>query len=301
MCPLARPALDRRALGLALTRVANFSASADFFSTELPPARARRVGLTGPPGAGKSTLAGLLGVARLDHGRIGILAIDPTSAVTGGAILGDRIRMDDLAGAENVFIRSFGSRTSTDGLTDNLPELLDTMDRFDFDEVIVETVGVGQVELAARVHVDTLVLVIPPEAGDIVQAMKAGIIEAADIFVINKADLPAAAKMRAEIKRIVGLTRRPTDGWTPPVITTTRSNAESIVELSRQVDRHGKWLQASGQLGSRNLLRRKYRLRRWLERTGEAIIEREPPAFFEAPVRTQASGLVQRLLATLER
>lgn len=301
MSHVGRPALDRRALGLALTRVANSPASADFFSTEPPIARARRVGLTGPPGAGKSTLAGQLAVARLAQGRLGILAIDPTSTVSGGAILGDRIRMDDLAGAENVFIRSFGSRTATDGLTDNLPELLDTMDRFDFDEVIVETVGVGQVELAARVHVDTLVLVIPPDAGDVVQAMKAGIVEIADVFAINKADMPSAAKMYTEIKRIVGLTRRSGAGWTPPVIMTAKSKPESIAELSREIDRHGEWLRASGELGTRNLLHKKYRLRRWLERKSQEIIDREAAAFFEGSGQEQMRILLKRLSDSLVR
>ena len=113
------------------------------------------------------------------------------------------------------------------------------MDRFDFDEVIVETVGVGQVELAARVHVDTLVLVIPPDAGDVVQAMKAGIVEIADVFAINKARHAVGRQRCAtEIKRIVGLTRRSGAGWTPPVIMTAKSKPESIAELSREIDRH---------------------------------------------------------------
>jgi LAO/AO transport system kinase len=301
MSDVKASALDRRALGLELTRVANFTASDELAAADPPATTARRIGVTGAPGAGKSTLAGRLAVERLSHGALGVLAIDPTSAKSGGAILGDRVRMDDLPGAERLFIRSFGSRTATDGLADNLPELLDTMDRYGFDEVIVETVGVGQADWAARLQVDTLVLVLPPDAGDIVQAMKAGIIEMADIFVINKADLPAASRMASEIKRIVALTRRDDAGWTPPVLLAAQANPESIGELSRQIDRHLDWLQATGMSASRLLLRRKYRLRRWLERQAQAIIDRAPATFFDTPRAEQARALLRQLHDDLER
>lgn len=296
MSDLARPPLDRRALGLTLTRIANVKTSEEFVAYgDAPASQARRIGLTGAPGAGKSTLAGRLALERLNRGRLGVLAIDPTSPKTGGAILGDRIRMDDLAGSENLYIRSFGSRSASDGLTDNLPELLETMDRFCFDEVIVETVGVGQVELAARTQVDTLILVVPPDAGDAIQAMKAGIIEIADIFAVNKADMPAAMKMATEVKRIVALTHQRTEGWIPPVVLTAQSNPDSIAELSRHVDRHFEWLRSSGELGSRELARRKYRLRRWLERRTQEIVDRAPAAFFELPHEQQMATLLQRL------
>lgn len=294
---ISRPPLDRRALGLALTRIANFTTSAAFDAFADPPAsQAGRIGLTGAPGAGKSTLAGRLALARLNRGRLGILAIDPTSPKTGGALLGDRIRMDDLAGSENLYIRSFASRSASDGLTDNLHELLETMDRFGFDEVILETVGVGQAELAARTQVDTLILVIPPDAGDVVQAMKAGIMEIADIFAINKADMPSATKMATEVKRIVALTHRGTEGWVPPVVLTSQSNPDSIVQLSGIVDRHLEWLRSSGELGSRVLARRKYRLRRWFERNVQEMIDREPAAFFELPREQQMATLLQTLV-----
>ena len=291
--------LDRRGLGLALTRIANATASEAVAALDDPaPEHARRIGITGAPGAGKSTLAGRLALERLSGGRLGILAIDPTSPKTGGAILGDRIRMDDLAGSENLYIRSFGSRSATDGLTDNLHELLETMDRFGFDEVIVETVGVGQAEFAARAQVDTLVLVIPPDAGDVVQAMKAGIMEIADIFAINKADMPSAAKMATEVKRIMALTHRADgtkNGWVPPVVLTAQSQPESIAALSAQVDRHLGWLRKSGQWGARVLDRRKYRLQRWFERTSKDIVGRQPKAFFEQPHHIQMSALLQKL------
>ena len=312
--------LDRRALGLALTRIANVSAASNqttFADTDVgldngegsgagnaTPSLARRIGITGAPGAGKSTLGGRLALERLRQAggdlRIGVLAIDPSSPKTGGAILGDRIRMDDLEGSENLYIRSFGSRSSADGLTDNLHELLETMDRHGFDEVLVETVGVGQAELAARSQVDTLVLVIPPDAGDVVQAMKAGIMEIADIFAINKADMPTAAKMATEVKRVIALTHRAIDrdrggDWLPPVVMTSYAKPDSIIALSEQIDRHQQWLAASGRLGSQLLARRRYRLRRWLERRAERIIDDAPAAFFEQPPREQLAKLLQKL------
>ena len=308
---IERAPLDRRALGLALTRIANAGTSAGaggaggwgdsgitVADSGVAASHARRIGITGAPGAGKSTLAGRLAMARIDRGRLGILAIDPTSPKTGGAILGDRIRMDDLAGSENLYIRSFGSRSAADGLTDNLHELLETMDHYGFDEVIVETVGVGQAELAARSQVDTLILVIPPDAGDVVQAMKAGIMEIADVFAINKADMPSAMKMATEVRRIMALTHRASREsaeWVPPVVLTAQSKPESILELSAQVDRHFEWLRVSGALGSQALSRRKYRLRRWLERAAQQLIDAQPQAFFELPHRQQMSLLLERL------
>ena len=179
---------------------------------------ARRIGLTGAPGAGKSTLAGHLALHRARDRRLGVLAVDPSSPKSGGAILGDRIRMDELDGSAELYIRSIGSRSTSDGLSDNLPEMLDLMDAHGFDEVLLETVGVGQAEYAARVQVDTLVLVLLPESGDVVQAMKAGIMEMADIFVVNKADLPGAQKMATDIKRISAMARHTEGDWRPTVL-----------------------------------------------------------------------------------
>jgi LAO/AO transport system kinase len=224
-----------------------------------------------------------------------VLAIDPTSPKSGGAILGDRIRMDDLAGSENLYIRSFGSRSASDGLTDNLPELLDTMDAFGFDEVILETVGVGQAEHAARTQVDTLILVLPPDAGDVVQAMKAGIMEIADIYAVNKADIPSAMKMATEVKRIVALTHRRSEGWVPPVVLTSQSDSNSIARLSEQVDRHFEWLVSSGQHGSRAHERQKYRLRRFFERRIQEVLNHASLSFFEMPLSQQMAQVIARL------
>ncbi len=289
--------LDRRALGLALTRVANLGAAAA--ADDTPPTGgtpARRIGVTGAPGAGKSTLVGRLAMHRLHGGRLGVLAIDPSSPKTGGAILGDRIRMDDLAGSENLYIRSFGSRTTSDGLTDNLPELLDTMDRFCFDEVIVETVGVGQAETAAKSQVDTLVLVIPPDSGDVIQAMKAGIMEMADIFAINKSDMPSAAKMATEVRRIIALTQKNGQGWVPPVVLTSHTKPDSIAQLSQQIDKHLEWIRESGQYAQVNLARRRYGLARRVERLVRSAVQQLPPQFFEQDTGAQISKLLASLI-----
>jgi len=293
--------LDRRLLGRALTRLANAGVE-DVLAMAPEPqpggAGARRVGLTGAPGSGKSTLAGRLGLhrARRSGGRVAVLAIDPTSPKSRGAILGDRIRMDDLEGSEELFIRSFASRSASDGLTDNLPELLDLMDSFDFDEVLLETVGVGQAEYAARTQVDSLVLVLPPDGGDAVQAMKAGIMEVADVYVVNKADLPQAPKMAAEVRRIVALTHRDGDGWVPPVLLTSTANPSSIAAVSDQLDRHFDWLATTGRREQARMGRRKYRLRRWLERKIDDAIESQPASFFDMPAEQQVAGVLDALV-----
>ena len=295
-----KTAFDRRALGRALTEIANANVAGALARSSLPePATtARRIGLTGPPGAGKSTLAGRLALHRYrrSEGRIGVLAIDPSSPKTHGAILGDRIRMDELEGAERLFIRSFASRSASDGLTDNLPELLEAMDRFAFDEVLLETVGVGQAEHAARAQVDSLVLVLPPDGGDAVQAMKAGIMEVADIFAVNKADMPEARRFAADVRRMVALARHGSEGWRPPVLLTSARDPESIAALSDALDRHHEWLEASGERDRNRLARSKYRLRRWLERRIGDIVERQPATFFELPAEQQVAGALKQLV-----
>lgn len=291
--------LDRRKLGRTLSEIANARVPdvlAQSALREHTASTALRIGLTGAPGSGKSTLAGRLALHRARGGaRVGVLAIDPSSPKTHGAILGDRIRMDELEGSEEIFIRSFASRSSSDGLTDNLPELLEAMDRFGFDEVLLETVGVGQAEYAARTLVDTLVLVLPPDAGDAIQAMKAGIIEVADIYAVNKADLPHARKFAAEMKRVAALVRRAAEDWAPPVLLTSSSDAASVAALSEAIDRHLEWLRASGGAERTRRARSRYRLRRWLERRIDAAIDRQPDSFFDMPATQQVAGVLKQI------
>lgn len=289
--------LDRHALGRRLSLLANAS-PADLVKRpvpRIPATHASRIGLTGAPGAGKSTLAGHLALYRRQDRRLGVLAIDPSSPRSGGAILGDRIRMDELAGSAELYIRSIGSRTASDGLSDNLPEMLDTMDEFGFDEVLLETVGVGQAEYAARVQVDTLVLVLLPESGDIVQAMKAGIMEMADIFVVNKADLPGAQKMATDIKRIAALARHDPADWRPPVLLVSWSRPETVAALSTTIDEHQAWL---GQTQKRTALlqaRARYRLRRLLERRAADAVATINADLLDSPLTEQLDYALQAM------
>lgn len=292
-----KPPLDRHALGRRLTALANASAS-DLLRLqpgEPPACHARRIGLTGAPGAGKSTLAGRLALHRAPNRRLGVLAVDPSSPKSGGAILGDRIRMDELPGSAELYIRSIGSRTASDGLSDNLPEMLDVMDEFGFDEVLLETVGVGQAEYAARAQVDTLLLVLLPESGDVVQAMKAGIMEMADIFVVNKCDLAGAQKMATDIQRIGAISRIAPDAWRPPVLLASSSQPATIAALSDTIDRHQAWLAENHRRAALLQARARYRLRRLIERRAADAVAALDAQALQAPLRQQLDQALEAI------
>jgi len=214
--------------------------------------KARIVGITGSPGSGKSTLvAALAKYYRKQNKRVGIVAVDPTSPFTGGAILGDRIRMSDLYTDRGVFIRSMATRGFLGGLAKATNDVVDLLDAAGFDIVLVETVGVGQdeVEVIRTVQTNTVVLV--PGMGDDIQAIKAGIMEIGDIFVVNKSDRPGADKTVTEVTMMMSLVEEHGD-WVPPIVKTVASKSEGVDELDAAMAKHYEYLQTSGELDRRN-------------------------------------------------
>jgi GTPase len=210
---------------------------------------AATIGLTGAPGVGKSTIAtALVRAARAHDRRVAVLAIDPTSPYTGGALLGDRVRMQEHATDPNVFIRSMATRGHLGGMALAAPEAVRILDAAGFDLVIVETVGVGQAEIDVAAATDTTLVVLAPGLGDAIQMAKAGILEVADVFVVNKADRDGAADVQRELRQMLHLgAARP---WDPPVLATTASDGTGIDELWADIERHHAWPVSSGALAS---------------------------------------------------
>lgn len=244
---------DRRAAGRLISTIEDESSAVEQIMRAVYPhtGHAYLVGLTGPPGAGKSTVVDeLIRVIRGSELRVGVVAVDPNSPFTGGAILGDRIRMMRHAADPGVFIRSMGARGHLGGLavaTFNTALLLDALG---MDVILVETVGVGQSELEITGAADTTVVVIPPGLGDGVQAIKAGIMEIADIFVVNKADHPQADRTVADIRELLRMDPSPPD-WTPPIVRTVATQNQGVDELWQTISRHRQYLEQSGELRTR--------------------------------------------------
>lgn len=279
-----RPAALARAVSIVENHRAGYDALMTLLHSRI--GHARRMGITGPPGAGKSTITNLLVQSlRSSELRVAVIAVDPTSPFTGGALLGDRVRMESVSLDPGVYIRSMATRGSLGGLSARTAEVADVLDAFGFDWIIIETVGVGQSELDIARTADTTVVVLVPESGDSIQTLKAGVMEIADVFVVNKADRPGADRLRNDIQLMLGLRKgvtsanvpahhgvelksfnpariareaalaEPPDTWTPPVLSSVAAKGEGIGGLLEAVNRHFRYLEASGTLEQRRRAR----------------------------------------------
>lgn len=247
---------DRRALARVVTLIENNAPETRRILGELHRhgGHAHVVGLTGSPGAGKSTLVMQLArELRRREQRVGIVAVDPSSPFTGGAILGDRIRMQELTGDPNVFIRSMASRGSLGGLAASTRDVVRALDAAGFDTIIIETVGAGQAEVEIVRAAQTVVVVTVPGMGDDIQAIKAGILEIADVFVVNKADRPGADQTAAELRMLLSLdAQRNERDWRVPIVKTSAASGEGIAELADKLAAHQRSLRETGQLANRS-------------------------------------------------
>ncbi|MCW2497213.1 MAG: Lysine arginine ornithine transport system kinase [Jatrophihabitans sp.] len=220
--------------------------------------RAHVIGLTGPPGVGKSTsTSALVGRLRAAGRRVGVLAVDPSSPYSKGALLGDRIRMAEHACDDGVFIRSMASRGQLGGLSAAVPQAVRVLDAAGCDVVLIETVGVGQNEFEIASLADTVVLLLAPGMGDGVQAAKAGIVEVGDIFVVNKADRDGADQVVRDLRTMQSLGGRHSaaGAWRPPIVTTIASRGEGVDDLVTALDKHREWLTRTGTLATRRSTR----------------------------------------------
>jgi LAO/AO transport system kinase len=247
---------DARALARLISLVENGSSQLRAVMKAIAPltGRARVIGLTGSPGVGKSTITGAL--IRAYRGRerglrVGVLAVDPTSPFSGGALLGDRVRMQDHATDDGVFIRSMASRGRLGGLSWTAPQAIRILDAAGFDVIMVETVGVGQAEVEIASLADSTLVIVAPGMGDSIQAAKAGILEIADIFAVNKSDRPGAQEAVRDLRTMLAMARYGESDWKPPIVSVSATAGEGIDDLAARLDAHWSWLAESGELDRR--------------------------------------------------
>ncbi len=284
---------DRRACGRLVSVVENEGRGAAEVLSELYPltGRAFRVGITGPPGVGKSTLVEKLARLCRDQDRsVGIVAVDPTSPFSGGAILGDRVRMPSLFTDPGVFIRSMASRGGLGGLAMRTREACDVLDAFGYDFIIIETVGVGQIELDIASTAHSTVVVLVPESGDAIQMMKAGLMEIGELFCVNKSDRQGADRLALAIESMLGL-RSSQDGWKPPVVKTVGTSGEGVDALLAALERHRSYLVESDLMSAR----RKFRVRVEIK---ELVEEKLKQKIWSRPeVDARLAGLVDEVMS----
>jgi LAO/AO transport system kinase len=244
---------DKRALARAITLIESDDPAGWELVREVYPrtGKARIVGFTGPPGVGKSTLIGALtALFRKEERQVAVLSIDPSSPFTKGALLGDRIRLSDHFLDPGVFIRSMASRGALGGLSEAALQVALAMDAAGKDDVLIETVGVGQAEIDIVDHADTIVLALMPGSGDSIQALKAGVMEIPDVIVVNKADHPMTDTMVREVRSVLALSHEP-GGWQVPILHTEAARGEGVEELAERIDEHRAHIEAEGTLEQR--------------------------------------------------
>ncbi|MEZ0123696.1 MAG: ArgK/MeaB family GTPase [Candidatus Reddybacter sp.] len=289
--------MNRRQIARGLTKILNASVDEILATSDEPiTSNAVRIGITGAPGVGKSsTIARLAAYRAKPTKQLAVLAIDPSSPLSGGSLLGDRIRMGDLVENPDVYIRSLPSRSTNNGLCNNIPELINVLESHRLSEIILETVGVGQAEYAIRNQADIVILVMQPESGDTIQSMKAGVVEMADILLVNKDDLTGADKVCAELAEIAARGGR-LEGWFPPVVRMCATNNKGIKSLSDAIDQTISWQAKHRDNELIAQQRRRYQLQSLLERRIDELLDEAAPGFLSTSLNEGFRAITARCL-----